>query len=74
MVGSGTTLYSRDVDSYFATVERLYAAGARQFVFNNVVPFDRAQDAIGQGSTLQTKLKVCTKYSLPVLELTVKKT
>ncbi|GLB44495.1 hypothetical protein LshimejAT787_1701220 [Lyophyllum shimeji] len=55
--GNGTSLYSRDLDSYFATVDRLYAAGARRFLFNNVVPFDRAQTGISQGPTLQAKLK-----------------
>lgn len=45
-VGNGTALYSQELDSYFVTVERLYAAGARQFVFNNVIPFDRGHDAV----------------------------
>ncbi|KAF9455928.1 hypothetical protein BDZ94DRAFT_1315677 [Collybia nuda] len=55
--GNGTSLYSQDLDSYFSTVEKLYVAGARQFVFNNVVPFDRAQIGVSQGTTLQTKLR-----------------
>jgi len=53
---NGTTIYSRDLDSYFATVDRLYAAGARRFLFNNVVPFDRALAGITQGPRLQAKL------------------
>ncbi|KAG5645136.1 hypothetical protein DXG03_006853 [Asterophora parasitica] len=56
-VGNGTSLYSQDLDSYFATVDRLYTAGARRFVFNNVVPFDRAQVGKDQGATVQAKLK-----------------
>ncbi|KAF5376675.1 hypothetical protein D9615_007904 [Tricholomella constricta] len=56
-VGNGTSLYSQDLDSYFATVDKLYTAGARRFLFNNVVPFDRAQIGISQGTTLQAKLK-----------------
>lgn len=56
-VGNGTSLYSQDLDSYFATVDKLYVAGARRFLFNNVVPFDRAQIGISQGPTLQAKLK-----------------
>jgi hypothetical protein len=55
---NGTTIYSRDLDSYFATVDRLYAAGARRFLFNNVVPFDRALAGITQGPRLQAKLAV----------------
>ncbi|KAJ3561417.1 hypothetical protein NP233_g10206 [Leucocoprinus birnbaumii] len=55
--GNGTDLYNQDLTSYFATVDRLYAAGARKFVFNNVVPFDRAQIGVGQGATLQEKMK-----------------
>ncbi|EKM77469.1 hypothetical protein AGABI1DRAFT_115088 [Agaricus bisporus var. burnettii JB137-S8] len=54
---TGTQLYSQVMDSYFATVDRLYAAGARNFVFNNVVPFNRAQIGVGQGPELQEKLK-----------------
>ncbi|KAF5347593.1 hypothetical protein D9756_010705 [Leucocoprinus leucothites] len=55
--GNGTDLYNRDLTSYFATVDRLYNAGARNFVFNNLVPFDRAQIGVGQGSSLQEKMK-----------------
>ncbi|KAF9466865.1 hypothetical protein BDZ94DRAFT_86582 [Collybia nuda] len=55
--GNGTSLYSQDLDSYFATVERLYAVGARQFVFNNVVPFDRAQIGVSLGLAKQFKLR-----------------
>lgn len=57
-VGNGTSLYVQDLTSYFATVDRLYAAGARKFVFNNVVPFDRAQIGVTQGAQLQDKMKV----------------
>lgn len=57
--GNGTDLYNRDLTSYFATVDRLYGAGARKFVFNNLVPFDRAQIGVGQGPQLQEKMKVC---------------
>jgi hypothetical protein len=56
--GNGTAIYDKDLTSYFATVDRLYQAGARQFLFNNVIPFDRAQTGISVGATLQTKLKV----------------
>ncbi|KIJ92712.1 carbohydrate esterase family 16 protein [Laccaria amethystina LaAM-08-1] len=55
--GNGTSLYSKDLTSYFNTVNKLYNAGARQFVFNNVVPFDRAQVGISQGKKLAAKLK-----------------
>lgn len=57
-IGNGTDLYDRDLTSYFATVDRLYNTGARKFVFNNVVPFDRAQIGINYGPRLQEKLKV----------------
>ncbi len=57
-VGNGTDLYARDLTSYFATVDRLYSAGARKFVFNNQVPFDRAQIGVSQGAQLQAKMKV----------------
>lgn len=56
--GNGTDLYARDLASYFATVDRLYSVGARNFVFNNVVPFDRAQIGVNQGPVLQEKMKV----------------
>ncbi|KAF9444698.1 carbohydrate esterase family 16 protein [Macrolepiota fuliginosa MF-IS2] len=55
--GNGTDLYAQDLTSYFATVDRLYTAGARKFVFNNVVPFDRAQIGVGQGPQLDEKMK-----------------
>lgn len=55
--GNGTSVYSKDLTSYFNTVDKLYNAGARQFVFNNVVPFDRAQIGIDQGGKLAAKLK-----------------
>ncbi|KXN93235.1 hypothetical protein AN958_00159, partial [Leucoagaricus sp. SymC.cos] len=55
--GNGTDLYNQDLTSYFNTVDRLYGAGARKFVFNNLVPFDRAQIGVGQGAQLQEKMK-----------------
>ncbi|KIJ90600.1 carbohydrate esterase family 16 protein [Laccaria amethystina LaAM-08-1] len=55
--GNGTSVYSKDITSYFNTVDKLYNAGARQFVFNNVVPFDRAQIGISLGQKLAAKLK-----------------
>lgn len=63
--GNGTTIYSRDLDSYFATVDRLYAAGARRFVFNNVVPFDRALAGIWLGPRLQARLAV-SEFCIPL--------
>ena len=59
--GNGTDLYNTDLNSYFATVDRLYQAGARRFVFNGVLPFDRSQVGIGAGATLQAKLRICAK-------------
>jgi hypothetical protein len=44
--------------SYFSLVEQLYGAGARQFVFNEVIPFDRAQTGIVLGTKLQKTLAV----------------
>jgi hypothetical protein len=55
---NGAQLYSRVMGSYFGSVDRLYAAGARNFVFNNVVPFNRAQIGVGQGPQLQEKMNV----------------
>lgn len=57
-VGNGTDLYKKVIQSYFDTANNLYAAGARNFLFNNVVPFDRAQAGITLGTTLQEKLRV----------------
>lgn len=55
---TGAELHKRTLDSYFFTVERLYQTGARAFVFNGLLPFDRAQFGISQGAELQAKLKV----------------
>lgn len=55
---NGAALHARDFDSYFATVERLYDAGARSFIFNGILPFDRAQTGILQGPQLQAQLAV----------------
>ncbi|KXN87094.1 hypothetical protein AN958_09304 [Leucoagaricus sp. SymC.cos] len=55
--GNGADLYDKVLDSYFNTVDRLYNAGARNFVFNNVVPFDRAQVGVSQGPQRQEKMR-----------------
>lgn len=55
---SGSALHARDFDSYFSTVERLYDLGARAFVFNGIMPFDRAQHGIQLGPELQATLAV----------------
>lgn len=54
---AGTQLHKITLDSYFSTVERLYRAGARAFVFNGIMPFDRAQHGIVLGPELQATLK-----------------
>ncbi|KAF9455929.1 hypothetical protein BDZ94DRAFT_1354558 [Collybia nuda] len=55
--GNGTDLHVKIFESYFNTVDKLYLAGARRFVFNNVIPFDRAGRGIDQGPVLQEKMK-----------------
>ena len=65
---NGSALHARDFDSYFSTVERLYDLGARAFVFNGIMPFDRAQHGIQLGPELQATLAVCLSFEHSLLK------
>lgn len=51
-----TALHEQILDSYLSSVERLRKAGAKQFLFLNTPPFQRAQFGVTQGMTVQQAL------------------
>lgn len=70
---SGTAVHKRDQDSYFNSVEHLYSMGVRSFVFTGIMPFNRSQTGIKQGSQLQAQLgvRLSNMTSLVDAELTL---
>jgi len=55
--GAQTSLNAQLISSYFAQVARLYAIGARNFLFINVYPIDRSPFMLGQPPLFQSVQK-----------------
>ena len=68
---NGNALHTQDLDSYFASVERLYLAGARAFVFNGIAPLDRSQVGLVISPELQAQLQAHIGDFLAQLEARV---
>lgn len=57
------------MDTYFGLVEKLYAAGARNFLFINVPPIDRSPSTVSQGkNAVEMEAKALASYNAKLVK------